>query len=221
MQINLSKIKPVASKLFLYLGWILLLVVLWFKGCSKSDNGTQNVKVEVPEVVGKFQPKKPEQIVIQKSVVKEYLTTENPINEKLVAENDKLKNDFAKETDSLKKQILFSKIAQLNKFSTDFEDENVSLNINGIVQGEVKEITPSYTIKKKTIHVPVKQKETVLRLLVGGAFGANKEFNQVAYQFDLSVQNRKGDIISAEYLNISGQAFGMFSLKKSILNIKR
>jgi hypothetical protein len=47
------------------------------------------------------------------------------------------------------KQLLFGTAIKLNKFSTKFEDDNLLLNIDGVVQGEVQEVTPSYTIKKK------------------------------------------------------------------------
>ena len=186
-----------------YLGWILLFIVLWFKGCSGSTPTPQIAKVIVPEVKGNFQAKKPvhEAISSRKghtATGKEILQVENPINKKLIAENEKLKKDFAKANDSIKK-LSFNKAIQLNKFSTKFEDENIVLNVNGVVRGEVKEVTPDYTIKKKEIEVPVKVKETVFRVLAGGAIGLNKKMNQATYKLDLNFQNRKGNIISAGY----------------------
>jgi hypothetical protein len=49
--------------------------------------------------------------------------------------------------------LLFGKAVKLNKFSTKFEDDNLLLNIDGVVQGEVQEVTPSYTIKKKEVQL--------------------------------------------------------------------
>jgi len=212
-----------------YLGWVFLLIVLVVSRCSKSDTEPQVVKVEVPEVVGDFESKKPTHVqIITKSVhdtVVMYkkgqnVYMKNPIDQKLIAENEKLKSDYVLSTDSVK-QLKFDKAIQLNKFSSNFEDENLIIDINGIVQGEVKEITPNYTIKKKTISVPVKNKETAFRVLAGGAVGVNKELNQAAYRLDLNFQNRKGNIISAEYLNVGNQKFGMIGYKHSIINIKR
>ncbi|MGZ9736550.1 hypothetical protein [Flavobacterium sp. GNP002] len=225
MQINLQS--PYLKEFFKYLGWILLFVFLWLRGCSGSTPTPQIVKVTVPEVKGSFQAKKPVHEAVtkpssrrQEKGVTEYI--DNPIDEKLITENEKLKSDFAKETDSLKRIIAYNKSMQLNKFSsTPFEDENIIINIEGIVQGEVKEITPSYVRKKIETQVQVKQKQTVLRVLVGGSIGVNKELNQAAYQLDLNFQNRKGDILSAEYLNVGGQQFGMVGFKKSIFNIKK
>lgn len=220
-QINLhSKIIKESLK---YLGWVLLFIVLWFKGCSGSTPKPQIAKVITPEVIGKFETKKPshEPVIIKANSPQLKFSTEpNPLVQNLIEENVRLVQEFAKANDSIK-QLSFNKAIQLNKFSTKFEDDNLVININGVVQGEVKEITPNYTIKAKKIEVPVKVKETVLRVLAGGAVGLNKELNQAAYQLDLNFQNRKGNIISAEYLKIGSQEFGMVGYKHSIINIKR
>jgi len=204
---------------------ILVLLFFLFRSCQGNDESTVTAKVVVPEVKGTFKAKKPVNEAIspkkeRTATGKEILQVENPIDKKLIAENEKLKKDFAKANDSIK-QLSFNKAIQLNKFSTKFEDDNLVLNIDGIVQGEVKEITPNYKIKEKKIEVPVKVKETVFRVLAGGAIGLNKELNQAVYQLDLNFQNRKGNIISAEYLKIGGQEFGMIGYKHSIINIKR
>ena len=227
MKINLYS--PLWKEFFKYLGWILLFVFLFFRGCSSTEKNSPTVKVIVPEVKGDFEPKKPyhEPVLIKANspqlknrTRKEILQVENPINKKLIAENEKLKADFEKAT-TVEKPLLFDKAIQLNKFSTKFEDNNLILNINGIVQGEVKEITPNYIVKEKKIEIPVKQKETVFRLLGGIGLGTNKVLNQFMYKLDLGFQNKKGDIISAEYINIENNNFGMVSYKKSIFNIKR
>ena len=227
MAINLYS--PLWKESFKYLGWILLFVFLWFRGCSPTEKNSPTVKVIVPEVKGDFEPKKPyhEPVLIKANspqlknrTRKEILQVENPINKKLIAENEKLKADFEKAI-TVEKPLLFDKAIHINRFSTKFEDDNLILNIDGIVQGEVKEITPNYIVKEKKIEIPVKQKETVFRLLGGIGLGTNKELNQFMYKLDLGFQNKKGDIISAEYINIENNNFGMISYKKSIFNIKR
>jgi len=214
-QINLHS--PFLKEFVKYLGWILLFIVLWFRGCSGTTPSPQIVKVIVPEVKGKFEAKKPINVPINNSVIKEYLTTENPINPKLLAENEKLKVDFAKASDSIKK-LQYSKAVQLNKFSTKFEDENLLLNIDGIIQGEVKEITPNYTIKEKKIEVQVKPKETVFRLLGGMELGNNTKLDGFAAKANLMLQNRKGNILSGSFdtnQNIwIGYNFSIFDIKR-------
>lgn len=227
-QINLFT--PFWKEALKYLGWILLFAVLWFRGCAGNEESSTTAKVIVPEVKGKFEPKKPVHELFEMAKESPEKAIKNISNEpssidfariEMAKENEKLKADFAKETDSLKKAIAYNKAIQLNKFSSKFEDENLTINIDGIVQGEVKEITPNYTIKKKIISVPVKQKETVLRVLVGGGFGLNKELNQTVYKVDLNFQNRKGDIISGELLRVGDQSFAMVGYKKWVINIKR
>ena len=196
---------PYIKEFLKYLGWILLFVFLWFRGCSGSLPSTQIAKVIIPEVKAKFEAKKPvhEAIVINannKANMQKGKTVfvENPINENLIAENEKLKKDFAK-ADSSTKDVIFEKVATLNKFSTKFEDENLLININGIVQGEVKEITPNYTIKEKKIEVPIKLKETVFRVLGGIEVGNNAQLNAFKLKANLMFQNRKGNIISGSF----------------------
>jgi hypothetical protein len=201
------------------LPWVLLIVILWLRGCSSDSKSPQVAKVTVPEVKGNFESKKPTHEPIYKDsiiiVAGKTIYTKNPINQKLIAENEKLKADFAVANDSIK-QLLFGTAVKLNKFSTKFEDDNLLLNIDGVVQGEVQEVTPSYTIKKK--EVQVKQKETVLRVLAGGEIGANTQLNTPAAKANLLFQNKKGNVISASYDTNQTIWIGY---NFSILNIKR
>jgi hypothetical protein len=215
-QINIHS--PFLKEFVKYLGWILLFFVLWFRGCSGTTPLPQIAKVIVPEVKGKFEAKKPVNVPIGQKVSKgKTVYKENPIDLKLITENEKLKQDFAKETDSLKKVIAYNKAVQLNKFSTKFEDENLLLNIDGIVQGEVKEITPNYTIKEKKVEVQ-KPKETVFRLLGGMELGNNTKLDGFAAKANLMLQNRKGNIISGSFdtnQNIwIGYNFSIFDIKR-------
>lgn len=201
-----------------YLGWILLFIFLWVRGCSETTPSPQIVKVTIPEVKGKFEAKKPVNIPIGQKVSKgETVYIKNEIDPKLIAENEKLKKDFAKANDSIKK-MQFAKAIQFNKFSSDFEDENVVININGIIQGEVKEITPNYTIKAKKIEVSVKPKETVFGLLGGLEVGNNTKLDGFAVKANLMLQNRKGNIISGSFdtnQNIwIGYHFSIFDVKR-------
>lgn len=218
--INLQS--PFIKEAFKYLGWVLLFFVLWFKGCSATKKSTVTAKVIVPEVKGKFEAKKPVNVKIEPSSRRQEkgktVYKDNPIDPLLVAENEKLKQDFAKEIDSLKRIIAYNKSVQLNKFSSDFEDDNVVININGIVQGEVKEITPSYTIKKKKVEVQVKPKETVFRLLGGFELGNNTKLDGFKAKGNLMLQNKKGNIISASFDTNQtiwlGYNFSIFDIKR-------
>jgi hypothetical protein len=192
---------PYVKEFFKYLGWILLFVFLWFRGCSGSTPKPQIAKVIVPEVKAKFEAKKPvhEPVIIKANSPQLKISTEpNPLVQKLIEENVRLVQDFAKANDSIK-QLSFNKAIQLNKFSTKFEDDNLVININGVVQGEVKEVTPNYTIKERKMEVPVKAKETVFRVLGGLELGNNTQLDAFKLKANLMFQNRKGNIISGSF----------------------
>lgn len=205
--------------IFLFLA--ILFMCLWLNTCS-APKTPQLVKIEVPEVKGNFEPKKPVHLKVNllKNDKSKIVKVENPINAELIAENEALKLAFAKETDSLKKQLAYEKAIELNNFSTDFDDENLELHINGVVQGEVKAITPSYKIKAKTIEVPVKAKETVFRVLAGAEVGVQTSLNmnKLPMKANLMLQNRKGNIISVGYDNNKtlwvGYHVSLFNYKK-------
>lgn len=199
-----------------------ILIFNWFKSCSHDPIKPTTQKVIVPAILGKFEPKKPvsKPLEIKQTPIKEpkkgsTVYKENPLNKKLAAENEKLKSDYLKMSDSLKSKA-YDKAIQLNSFSSKFEDDNLLLSINGTVRGEVQEITPSYTIKKR--EVEIKPKETVFRLLAGAEVGSSIIVPKLNFKANLMFQNRKGDIISGSYDTNQTVWIGY---NKSIFNIKR
>jgi hypothetical protein len=222
------QINPYSSgfkEFFKYLGWILLFLFLWLNGCSNKGRGITitSAKVTVPEVKGSFDSKKPNHtpIVINannKTNVQKGETAfyENEID-KMIAESEKLKQDFDKANDSIKK-LQYSIAIKLNKFNSVFEDDAVKIDINGIVQGEVKEVTPSYTIKERKVEVPVKAKETTFRVLAGIEVGNNTALNDFKAKANLIFQNRKGNVLTASF--DTNQTIWV-GYNFSILNIKR
>lgn len=203
-RMSINTHSPLWKEFLKYLAFFAIgcFVALWFRGCSGNTPQPQIAKVIIPEATGTFEAKKPvhEPIVnlsnsthLKNSTIKENLQVE-----KLIAENEKLKVDFAKANDSIKK-LKYKDAVQLHNFNSKFEDDNLVLNINGIVQGEVKEVTPDYTIKEKKMEVPVKVKETAFRLLAGVEVGSTKTLDDLSFKGSVLFQNRKGNIISAGY----------------------
>lgn len=199
-----------------------ILIFNWFRSCSPEPIKPNTQTVIIPEKKGTFKPQKPESrpIDIKQTPITDkkkdgVVVVENPLNKKLIEENEKLKADYSKMSDSLKSKA-FDKANQLNNFSSKFEDDNLLLNINGIVRGEVQEITPSYTIKSQKVEVPVKQ--TVFRLLGGAEIGSSIITPKLNFKANLMFQNRKGDIISGSYDTNQTIWIGY---NKSIFNIKR
>ncbi|MDR6844502.1 hypothetical protein [Flavobacterium granuli] len=207
-----------------YLGWILLFFFLWFNGCSNKEKAVTSVKVTVPEVKGKFDTKVPNHtpIVInanEKANVQkgETVFVQNKIDKKLIAENEKLKQDFAKANDSIRK-LQFAKAIQLNNFNSLFENDVIKIDFKGIVQGEVKEVIPTYTLKERKLEVPVQAKETAFRVLAGIEVGNNTALNDFKAKANLMFQNRKGNVLTASF-DTNQTIWVGYSF--SILNIKR
>jgi hypothetical protein len=122
--------------------------------------------------------------------------------------------------DSIKQAELYRLATELKNFESNFEDENLKLTINGIIGGnEVKEITPTYTIKAKKIDVP--QKQVKFRMLVGGGLGINKDLNQSTYKFNAGFQNQKGNIIRGSFQRIGNQDYYLAEYDFSIFKISR
>ena len=200
MQINLldSRIKTFIKS---YLGWILFFLMVWFNAGDGKEIKT--VKVIVPTVTGKLESKKPELKPLeikQKQIVKKdgLVYKENPFNIILAEENAKLKADYSKMSDSLKSKA-YDKAIELSTFSYKSEDKYLKLTIDGIVRGEVSEITPSYTIKEQESEVFVKEKLPGLKVLGGIEVGNTKTLDDLSFKGSVFFQNRKGNIISAGY----------------------
>lgn len=212
-----------------YLGWILLFVFLWLKGCSSDcGNSSNNVKVTVPEVKGSFNPKQPDHVPVTGKMIKgqnlsnsdksksERLQSDSLISE-LLAENERLSKMYC-ELSQKGKDSAYHKAIQLNSFSDTFEDKNIKIDISGIVRGEVKSIQPFYTIKEREIKTEIGQKEVKFRMLAGGSVGNSIDFQKPLFTGNLGFQNKKGNIIRIGFDTdkriIIGYEFSVFKIEK-------
>lgn len=185
---------------FKILGGILLFIFLWTGSCSDNKPATAKVKVKTPEIKNSFNAKAPEHKPIENNPVNQVkndgiVYVENPLYQKLFQENEQLKLNFLKLNDSMK-LISYEKSIKLNEFAVRFEDENITINMNGIVQGEVKSIVPEYIWKEKTFDVEIKPKEDKFKLLGGLEIGNNIQLDNFNIKANLMFQNSKGNIFS-------------------------
>lgn len=197
-QINLNSIK--IPEWIKYFGWVLAIaLLLWVKSCNPEPK-TKTITITIPEKKGSFASIKPTNVKVIKHKLEkgDPVITENPLNKKLLEENKNLKDKFKSVSDSIKLSM-FEEANQINQFSSKFEDDNISLNINGIARGEVKEITPSYTIKQQKTDVLIENKLPGLRVLGGVEVGNTKTLDDLSFKGSVLFQNRKGNIISAGY----------------------
>ena len=196
MQINI--LNPKIKEFLKYLGWILF-IILWVSDCSGGAKATQKIKVKSPKVTQTFNPVKPEHkpILIDEKPIREKdgVFIKNPIDAQLLIENQKLKDSFRLLSDSLK-NYNYARAIELKKFDAKFEDDNIIINIDGIVQGEVKNVFPHYIWKEKTFDVEIKPKEPTRKVLAGLEVGNNVDLNNPIIKANLMFQNKKGNIFS-------------------------
>ena len=220
-QINLFKFK----KAIPYLGWILLFVCLFFRGCGASGNGTTSVTI--PAITKTL----PADTVVKHEIIKiptwykdtkaekKYLKDLTEAEQRIIAyqeEIDNMQSEFMR-SDSIKQAEMFRLATELKNFESNFEDENLKLTINGIIGGnKVKEITPTYTIKPKKIDVP--EKQVKFRMLVGGGLGNSLTFDKPLFNGNVGFQNAKGNVLrfsfDTEQRIMVGYDFSLFKIKK-------
>ena len=208
----------------------ILLAILWFKSCSKFQNGTNNQsnkhEIKTPETKGSFEPKdsiKHEPIKLPSNKNNQFVDVNKMV------QNEKLKNDiaklysememqqkaFAQESDSLKRIILYNKATQLNEFHQEYEDDKLYLLASGLVAGsEVKQLGFNYTIKKQSITIP----ETKFRLLAGGSVGNTLDFQNPLFSAGIGFQNKKGSILLGSFDTEKRISIGYY---QSIFKVKK
>lgn len=84
------------------------------------------------------------------------INTENPLNKKLLKENEELRKKFSEATPEEKDSIYTEAIA-VKDFSHTFEDEKSKSLVFGQVRGEVLNLALETTIKEQTIEVPAER----------------------------------------------------------------
>lgn len=215
---------PRIKKSFLYLGWVLLFAVLWFKGCSSTAPVTTVTLPAVTKTLPADTIVKHETIQMPKwyrdrKTENKYLKDISEAEEKIIAyqeEIDNMQSEF-NHSDSTKKADLFRLATELKKFQSNFEDEYIKLTINGIIGGnEVKEITPTYTIKERKVDVA--EKQVKFRMLVGGGLGNSLTFDKPLFNANVGFQNAKGNVLrfsfDTEKRIMIGYDFSLFKISR-------
>lgn len=192
-------------------GWVLFFICIVIK-CDTKE-------IIIPEKIGDLPTSieivhVPVDRVIPKPIWYKDSKKEKELQAEVDEQNERIKvydeevewmrDEFAY-MDSLQKANAYNEATKLNRFSTDFEDENLRITVQGIVRGEVKEITPYYLIKEQKINVS----EGKRKLLIGAGLGSSFELNQFTYKVNLSLQNKSQNIYRASYQRIGNQNFGV------------
>jgi hypothetical protein len=194
IQINLFDKRIKQS--ILWLGWILFIILLILKGCGNTQT------VTLPAITRTL----PADTVIETKIItaeKWYkdAKAENKLKADIKEMYSRLLNyeeesawmqeEFAHK-DSLQKAELYRLATSLKSFESNFEDDHIEILINGILSGgNVKEITPTYKIKERTVNVP----KANLSVLGGFQVGAGISLDKPVVIGNLGIQNAKGNII--------------------------
>ena len=231
-QVNLfgTQAKKAYKYLFSFGGWILLFLVLWFKGCGNSSNNlSSSTKVTIPSITKtlptatspeiKHIPIEVPKWYRDRKTENKYLKDLSEAEQRIIAyqeEIDNMQSEFMW-SDSIKRAEMYRLATELKNFESNFEDENLKLTINGIIGGnQVKEITPNYTIKSKKVDVP--QKQVKFRMLVGGGLGNSLTFDKPLFNANIGFQNAKGNVLrfsfDTEQRLMIGYDFSLFKITK-------
>ena len=189
--------KDSKQKLFL-LSIIAILLVYVFTLRSCGNGKTEIVEVSIPAIIKSFDKKVPTPIKYDAIQPKEIIVAgdtvqvENPVNIELAEK-------YMKAKDSIERLKLHMSAIEINRYKETFEDENVKIDIEAETTGKLNWMKPTYVRKEIKAEVPVKVKEPVFSMYIGGGISDNVKLDAFAAEVEVGFQNKKGDIISAGY----------------------
>ncbi len=199
------------NKYFNYFFVVIIIVFIYRNSCTSNKTDFQEIEIKTPKIEKTFDPVKP---------ILEKIDTTKKVSQsikKIIAEN-KVKIDFFNiQTDSLKSEI-FTKEIEPKTFNQIFDDENVFINVSGLVSGQVYSLATNYTIKEKIqiLKQPIKSK--VFSLKTGVEYGNNLQFNNSIFKVNFEFENKKGNSFSYAYdtnnIHWIGCKFTVFEIKK-------
>lgn len=177
-----------------WLGWVLFIALLFFKGCNPEPQFAEKIKIQTKEVKGKA--------IIKTNIVHIPITKKVRDTagvgfyvsqiDKLFEENNRMQNEFIK-MDSLQQIEAYKKAIEINAFKQSFDDKYINASVSGEVSGKIHAMKFDYTIKAQTIEVDApKRKLSVL----GGFFIANDiKLQKPLFGAELDILNRKGNLL--------------------------
>ena len=194
---------------FVWLGWVLLFGVLFFKGCNPEPQTAEKIKIVTKEVKGSIvMNEKVINIPIVRTI-KDTAGTGYYVNQidKLFDENNKMQLEFLK-MDSLSKIEAYNKAIQINAFKQSFDDNYINAQVTGEVAGEVKQMRLDYTIKPQELKVDAPKPKNNLYLGINVA--NNLQLNKPLFSAGIGIKNKRGNIINASFDTEKRISFGYY-----------
>lgn len=181
-----------------WLGWVLLFAVLFFRGCNPEPQFAEKIKIQTKEVKG--------ETIIKTNIVHVPITKKVRDTagvgfyvsqiDKLFEENNRMQLEFIK-MDSLQQIQAYNKAIEINAFKQQFDDKYINAQISGEVSGKIHAMKFDYTIKTQTMEVDAPKPKNNLYL---GVNVANTiQLNKPLFSAGIGIQNKKGNILNFSF----------------------
>lgn len=183
---------------FVWLGWVLLFGMLFFRGCNPEPQIAEKIKVVTKEVKGSIVTNEKVINVPIIKTIKDTVGTGYYVNQidKLFDENNKMQLEFLK-MDSLQQIEAYNKAIQINTFKQTFDDNYINAQVTGEVAGEVKQMRLDYTIKPQELKVDAPKPKNNLYLGINVA--NSLQLNKPLFYAGISIKNKRGNMLNASF----------------------
>lgn len=170
--------------------WQILVIVLVFIIFVQRSYNKDKIKdniIIVPEKKGSFEFKNPTYIKVPEFNYTQLdgtkVTIENPINIELAEK-------YQRETDSLKRKLMYYDAIQIHKYSDTLKDKNIQIDYFAETTGTLDNIKINYKIFSDTLKI----KQPVFSLLGGLSLQSNTLTLKTYPGLNIGFQNKKKDI---------------------------
>jgi hypothetical protein len=183
---------------FVWLGWVLLFGVLFFKGCNPELQTAEKIKVVTKEIKGSIVTKEKVINIPIVRTLKDTAGTGYYVNQidKLFEENNKMQLEFLK-MDSLQQIQAYNKAIEINAFKQTFDDNYINAQVTGEVMGNVKQMRLDYTIKPQELKVDAPKPKNNLYLGVNVA--NSLQLNKPLFSAGIGIKNKRGNMLNASF----------------------
>ena len=181
-----------------WLGWVILFIVLFFRGCNPEPQFAEKIKIQTKEVKGKA--------IIQTNIVHVPITKKVRDTagvgfyvsqiDKLFEENNRMQLEFIK-MDSLAQIQAYAKAIEINAFKQQFEDKYINAYVSGEVSGKIHAMKFDYTIKAQTLEVDAPKLKNNLYLGVNVA--NTLLLDKPLFSAGIGIKNKQGNILNASF----------------------
>ena len=181
-----------------WLGWVILFIVLWFRGCNPEPQFAEKIKIQTKEVKG--------DAIIQTNIVHVPITKKVRDTagvgfyvsqiDKLFEENNRMQMEFVK-MDSLQQIEAYNKAIEINAFKQQFDDKYINAQVSGEVSGKIHAMKFDYTIKAQTMEVDAPKVRN--NFYIGVNVANTLLLDKPLFSAGFGIKNKRGNIINASF----------------------